>query len=109
MPDDKHTPGSLIAAETRNEYDQVIRGQDGGPVALVLMAGYTKAEGRANARRLVACWNACEGIPTAALEDGVVGEMLEALENLENDNGIMPDTAWELVQNAKAKPTGGES
>jgi hypothetical protein len=30
-------------------------------------------------RRLRACWNACAGIPTAALEAGVVGELVEAL------------------------------
>jgi hypothetical protein len=33
----------------------------------------------ANARRLVACWNACQSIPTEALEAGVVGELVEAV------------------------------
>jgi hypothetical protein len=33
----------------------------------------------ANARRLVACWNACQSIPTDALEAGVVGELVEAV------------------------------
>jgi hypothetical protein len=48
---------------------------------------------RANARRLVACWNACEGIPTEDLESKVVvgfmadlkrqrDELVEALFNL---------------------------
>jgi len=32
----------------------------------------------ANARRLVACWNACLDIPTEALEAGVVKDLLEA-------------------------------
>ena len=30
-------------------------------------------------RRIMAAWNACEGIPTEALEAGVVKDMLEAL------------------------------
>jgi len=37
-------------------------------------------EAEANARRIVACVNACEGIPTEALEAGVVRELVEALE-----------------------------
>ena len=30
-------------------------------------------------RRIMAAWNACEGIPTEALDAGVVKDMLEAL------------------------------
>ena len=33
-------------------------------------------------------------------------DMLEALENLENDSGNMPATAWKLVQDAIAKANG---
>lgn len=40
---------------------------------------YLIAEDEANARRIVACVNACEGIPTEALESGAVRELLEAL------------------------------
>lgn len=29
-----------------------------------------------NARRLIACWNACAGIPTEALESGALGKFL---------------------------------
>lgn len=39
-------------------------------------------EAEANMRRIVACVNACAGIPTEALETGVVWEMVEALEVL---------------------------
>jgi hypothetical protein len=35
-------------------------------------------------------------------------EMLEALRNLENDDGAIPAHAWALVQAAIAKATGGE-
>ena len=37
-------------------------------------------------------------------------EMLEALENLENDDGkVMPESAWNLVQSAIAKAKGIEN
>ena len=34
--------------------------------------------------RLSACWNACQSIPTEALEAGVVEEMVGALETITN-------------------------
>jgi hypothetical protein len=34
------------------------------------------AEGRANAARIVACVNACRGIPTEALEAGVIQDLI---------------------------------
>lgn len=43
----------------------------------------------ANARRIVAAVNACQGINTEALEQGVVRELLEALEDL--FNWLTPD------------------
>ena len=33
----------------------------------------------ANSRRLVACWNACQGIPTEALETGRVRDTIDRL------------------------------
>jgi len=37
----------------------------------------------ADARRIVACVHACEGIPTEALESGVVRELIEAATRLD--------------------------
>src|SRR5690606_23921954 len=53
-----------------------------GVVAQCLLPGLEngKEVAAANARRIAATWNACEGIPTEALEAGVVREMVEALE-----------------------------
>lgn len=34
-------------------------------------------------------------------------EMLEALENLENDNGAIPEHAWQMVQTSISKAKGG--
>jgi hypothetical protein len=39
----------------------------------------------ANANRIVAAVNACQGIGTEALEQGVIGDLLEALERLVYD------------------------
>ena len=60
----------------------------------------------AHGPRIAACLNACDDLPTEALEAGVVKDMLEALENLENDNGAIPDHAWDMVQAAIAKAKG---
>jgi hypothetical protein len=40
---------------------------------------HNTSEAEANARRIVAAVNACAGIPTEALEQGVIAEMLSAL------------------------------
>lgn len=52
----------------------------GGCLGVYLRHGEPGTVEEANARRIVAAVNACEGIPTEALESGVVGEMLIASE-----------------------------
>ena len=49
-----HTEGPWSVAETRHNYDTVIRGPKGEPIALALIAGYTKQEGVANTALLTA-------------------------------------------------------
>lgn len=44
----KHTPGPWNVAETRLNYDTVIRGTKSEPIALVQISGYSKVEGSAN-------------------------------------------------------------
>ena len=44
-----------------------------------------------DARRIVACWNACAGIGTDALERGVVAEMLQALKDCEEAMDYMSE------------------
>ena len=60
--------------------------------------GFPDGEGRANARRIVACWNACHGLPTDELEQKglmcAVGTQLLLLEQhrdtlIEALNGVM--------------------
>ena len=48
------TQGPFSVAETRHKYDIVIRGPKNEPIALVLIAGFSKKEGAANAKLLAA-------------------------------------------------------
>ena len=48
------TQGPFSVAETRHKYDIVIRGPKNEPIALVLIAGFSKKEGAANASLLAA-------------------------------------------------------
>ena len=70
-----HTPGPM----NRNPFPP----QKPLEVAGLHLAHFSKGAGggipEANARRICAAWNACEGIPTEALEAGVVKDILEAL------------------------------
>lgn len=67
--DEKHTPGKLVQAglDTKTSlYMREVRDENN---CLVAFSGSLPAEqAHANARRLVACWNACDGISTDALE-----------------------------------------
>ncbi len=71
----KHTPGPLeVAVEVFDNEgcpETVIQGLAGAAsVAVCLDFGENNPLMRyANARRLVACWNACEGVPTSVLDD----------------------------------------
>ena len=58
----KHTPGPWSVAETRHNYDTVIRGPRGEPIALTLIAGYTKKEGTANSALLAAAPDLLEAL-----------------------------------------------
>ena len=48
------TQGPFSVAETRHKYDIVIRGPKNEPIALVLIAGFSKKEGAANEKLLAA-------------------------------------------------------
>ena len=78
-----HTPGKLVVAEHTDERcairstTPVAHGLPGKIVADVGYSGYENTDAT-NARRLVACWNACDGVPTDALEqiDGLAKAVL---------------------------------
>lgn len=111
----KHTPG-LLVHHMGGGAD--VRAAHGRAVAHTWMVcastpktaqGYTNRqdEDRANARRIVAAWNACDGISTEALESGAVADRLEALRFAEDSVGDLK--ALETVRAAIAKATGGQS
>ncbi|WP_101048889.1 hypothetical protein [Macromonas nakdongensis] len=62
----QHTPGRLVAEELDQDADYtfVIRQIDGDPYPLPV----ADCNRPADARRLVACWNACEMVSTEDLE-----------------------------------------
>lgn len=73
--ENKHTQGFLqVRRETAIDYrPNLIYGNEGGSLVAVLQGGgprraITGAEEDANALRLVACWNACDGLDTFYLE-----------------------------------------
>jgi len=84
--------------------------KDGLLVAVTEIHDRTDEECDANARRIVAAVNACEGIATSALEQGVVAEMLEACKAALTDyEATMPDaTSMRAILHAViATATGG--
>ena len=56
------TQGPFSVAETRHKYDIVIRGPKNEPIALVLIAGFSKKEGAANANLLAAAPDLLEAL-----------------------------------------------
>ena len=56
------TQGPFSVAETRHKYDIVIRGPKNEPIALVLIAGFSKKEGAANATLLAAAPDLLEAL-----------------------------------------------
>ena len=95
MTQGKHTPGPLWFDPEGDD----ARGTDCGGFYAGVVGDFSKSEevcwfgdgetyyntcGTSpedqDARRICAAWNACEGIPTEALEPGVVKDMLEALQ-----------------------------
>lgn len=76
MSDAKHTPGELHRRVGRtgdgspaSQHEQLCT-EDGVAVCMVEHDG--SAEGVANIVRFIACWNACQGISTEALEAGAL-------------------------------------
>ena len=73
MTQEKHTPKRLKFWS--QDENQTVRDECDFPVAYYVSDNH--------APRICAAWNACEGIPTEALEAGVVKDML--LDHIENE------------------------
>ena len=83
------TQGPFSVAETRHKYDIVIRGPKNEPIALVLIAGFSKKEGAANANLLSAA-----------------PDLLEALKRCKFDSLNMTLEDREFCRAAISKATG---
>jgi len=69
-----HTPGKLAYQESQYEPNRFTIGVDGKWLMSIQHNGEQMPETqRENVRRLAACWNACEGIPTETLEEHALG------------------------------------
>ena len=82
-----HTPGRLFVSEetpagTECFYNPDLYLEIVGYGTIGEIGGGQPDERRANARRIVAAWNACEGLSTEALESGVVRELADVLAKL---------------------------
>ena len=67
MRENKHTPGPWYASEEGGNWRAMAADENGG----YTIADMCCDDQEANARRIVACVNACAGVPTGALEDMV--------------------------------------
>lgn len=79
----KHTVGKLkfdeyghiVPENQKNSLDKFLTG---GFISALNAQGERGEQVRANDRRIVAAWNACDEISTEALEQGVIADLLEA-------------------------------
>jgi hypothetical protein len=74
MKTDKHTPGLLVSPEVAmgrelDDYEIFMADDVGCLVATVTSADTSIEQARADARRLVACWNALDGIDPVAVPE----------------------------------------
>lgn len=111
----EHTPGPLVVG--RRDTDGWEDGESTILIdaktnsayflASVFWLGADKVEEQiANARRLVAAWNACLGISTEALEDGIIADLIRNLETstkfIEIESGKVRDDVRELIEESTA-------
>lgn len=69
-----HTGGALIFAESEYEPNRFTIGANGKWLMSIQHNGeQTMPQQRENMRRMAACWNACEGIPTEVLQANQAG------------------------------------
>lgn len=92
-----HTQGKLRITE----YDEIMTDSDVFSVrgvSLPMTVGPKMAEAKANAHRLVACWNACDGIQTRIIENIVDrgGIRLENFNAIEQERDELVSALREL-------------
>lgn len=94
---DKHTHGRLSTSESTEHWGRAnahINDADGNMLGSIWCG--TTEQNKVNARRLVACWNACEGLPTAWIEGGAA-DILEHAKSLKSQRDELLATLKELL------------
>lgn len=106
-----HTQGKLRLCQG-NKIRPSEYSEDGftfGYAPLAVVKGdkrFGEEKNTANARRLVACWNAADGIPTAELEAAADGRLLNIFEGLIRERDELLDALTHAVEIAEAKRSG---
>jgi hypothetical protein len=100
-PATTHTPEPW--AQDSNELFAVTADKDGLIVAETEIHDRTDEECYANARRIVAAVNACEGISTEALEQGAIAELLLQLRVLVDHVQSTPHELTEALRKLRLK------
>lgn len=84
----KHTPGKLTVVRSPKRRDiagvRIELGFEGSHGTISVLASGEGSNGDADARHLLACWNACEaaGLSTEALEAGALFKALATAQSL---------------------------
>ncbi len=74
----KHTKEPWVAEKTLQGRNSSISNRRGKTIAIAYQNENIDGDDLANAKRIVACVNACEGINDAVIEEGIVEEALAA-------------------------------
>jgi hypothetical protein len=74
----KHTKEPWVAEKTLQGRNSSISNRQGKTIAISYQNENIDGDDLANAKRIVACVNACEGITNEALEEGLIEEALVA-------------------------------
>lgn len=79
-----HTPGFIHIGHLDKKHNDMgmIRG-------IQLVGQYAPTPCKADAERMVACWNFCDGIPSELLQAGRLALLVDKLGNLEEQIGEM--------------------
>jgi hypothetical protein len=99
MSDEKHTPGPWSYGKEGIEWlrnvTHYVRCPGGHALA---ECHFVECDNEANARRIVACVNACAGVSNSALRPGVVLEMADRLAGNALSRVVLIDAAREAIR-----------
>lgn len=94
-----HAPGPLTFHESSIYANQFQLRTDGNWLCSVQLNGEQMAEKqRENVRRLVACWNACEGLTTPEIEEGDTSSNVRLMHQIRDLRAARNESLGSLVE-----------